>query len=274
MAQTLDGFFAKLGRAKQENKALYDEVDSLLDDYYVPSVEVDPETDERIIRAYIGKEEPPFAEWSVRVGEIVHNLHSALDHLAYQLARHGAGGHTAFPITDSEDIWRESVHMKRKATRRNAKRPRKTHGMATGAIAAIKSLQPYHGRQRVGLRLLRDLSSWDKHRLLQTGVFVTRVSSLVFHHDLPGYGIPASQVRTGRLYDGAEVIRFYLPPHPDGARAKVQVEAEIKTDVVFKKGTGAENRPVAQTLLTIADFIETEVWLALDSFLPPPPEPR
>lgn len=268
MTQTLEGFFGKLGRAKQENKALYDEIESLLNDYYAPGVEIDPKTDERVVRAYVIKDPPPFAEWSIRVGEIVHNLRSALDHLAYQLARHGAGGHTLFLIADSPDKWRQALHLKRKVTRQNARKLRWMHGMATGAVAAIERLQPYHGGDRVGLRLLRDLSNWDKHRLLQTAAFVSRVSSIDIHHDLPGYGIPPARIKLGRLYDGAEVMRFYLPPHPDGERAKVNVEAEIQTNVVFEKGTAAENRPVAQTLLTIAEFIETDVWLALERFLP------
>jgi hypothetical protein len=145
--------------------------------------------------------------------------------------------------------------------------------MNVRAVTAIKTLQPHVG-QDIRLALLRDLSNWDKHRLLQTTIFSTKVVGVGVYNDIPGVVLPMpAAIMRGRLYDGAVFYRFQLPYHPDGRPPKVDVQGHVESDVIFKKGTAAENRPALQLLFDIADFIELDVWLALESFLPPPPSP-
>jgi hypothetical protein len=70
-------------------------------------------------------------------GEVIHNLRSALDHLAYQLylrggKAQGKGRHVYFPICESKTVYDD-------------KKGRKTRGMTPGAIAAIDATHPYKG---------------------------------------------------------------------------------------------------------------------------------
>src|SRR5207253_1434562 len=85
--------------------------------------------------------------------DMLQNLRSALDHLAYQLIL--AGGaipsrQTCFPIFDTETGYRTMDS-------------RKVMGMQQHAIQAIDALKPYQGGNDV-LWLLHRLNNVDKHR--------------------------------------------------------------------------------------------------------------
>lgn len=90
-------------------------------------------------------------------GEVIQNLRSALDHIAYRLAGTKANRDTAFPIAKS----------KLEYERKNGVRSCRTKGMSSRAIAAIDAVQPYGGGNDV-LWHLHALNNIDKHRLILT----------------------------------------------------------------------------------------------------------
>jgi hypothetical protein len=90
-------------------------------------------------------------------GDVVHNLRTALDHLAHQLVLVGTPDgnpprQIEFPILDSRE-----EYEKRKAS--------KTRGMRGDAILAIDELKPYKDGNRALWRL-RELDNIDKHRMV------------------------------------------------------------------------------------------------------------
>ncbi len=90
-------------------------------------------------------------------GDVVHNLRTALDHLAHQLVLVGTPDGTPprqieFPIFDSEDDYEK---------RKDAK----TRGMRADAIKAIDDLKPYKEGNPTLWRL-RELDNIDKHRMI------------------------------------------------------------------------------------------------------------
>jgi len=90
-------------------------------------------------------------------GDVLQNLRSALDHLAYQLVVVGKNSpgpfsHVYFPIADNAEKYL-------------AERNRKVAGMREYAIAAIDAVKPYQGGNDLLWRLHR-LNNIDKHRLL------------------------------------------------------------------------------------------------------------
>jgi hypothetical protein len=92
------------------------------------------------------------------LGDILQNLRSALDHLAYQLVLVGTGSaatdaHVYFPIAD--DIARYE----------NAKRSGQLKGMRPAAVSAIDAVRPYKGGNDTLWRLHR-LNNIDKHRVV------------------------------------------------------------------------------------------------------------
>jgi hypothetical protein len=94
------------------------------------------------------------------IGDAIHNLRSALDHLAHLLMSVGTASpgpfpHVYFPI--SED-----------ASKYKADSRRKVQGMRQDAIEAIDAIEPYGGGAGEALYQLHCLNNIDKHRLLLT----------------------------------------------------------------------------------------------------------
>jgi hypothetical protein len=90
-------------------------------------------------------------------GDVIHNLRSALDHLAHQLVLVGNPNGSPprkieFPILDSQ-----AEYERRKAS--------KTEGMRADAVQAIDELRPYK-EGNLALWKLRELDNIDKHRMI------------------------------------------------------------------------------------------------------------
>lgn len=90
-------------------------------------------------------------------GDVIHNLRTALDHLAHQLVLVGTPDgnpprQIEFPILESEE-----EYEKRKAS--------KTRGMRADAVQAIDELKPYKEGNPILWRL-RELDNIDKHRMI------------------------------------------------------------------------------------------------------------
>ena len=64
---------------------------------YELTSEDDPQTDERVWYAEIKRDAPN--TWAPVIGDLLHNLHSALDHVAWQLAVERNYGHDLPPGT-------------------------------------------------------------------------------------------------------------------------------------------------------------------------------
>ena len=110
-----------------------------------------------LLRLYM---DPPMpVRWSVILGEVIHDLHSALEQAVYQLiidyTGHARKSGTGFPI----------VKTPAEFTRRG--RPQ-IRGVGPGPEAFIAALQPYRWRiRRVECMMLRSLRAFwnqDKHR--------------------------------------------------------------------------------------------------------------
>ena len=101
-------------------------------------------------------EVPP--EIPVVAGDVLQNLRSALDHIAYRLVLSGAGSmptqHVYFPI--ALDLQRY-----------NEKKTRDLRGASPAVINAVDAVKPYRGGTDALWRLHK-LNNIDKHRLLLT----------------------------------------------------------------------------------------------------------
>jgi hypothetical protein len=103
-------------------------------------------------------------DWALMIGDAVHNLRSALDHLAWQLVIANGGGHaitTQFPIHASDT-------RKNPYTGQIEARPCEVAGgIHPDALDIIKRVQPYNGGDE-GDKLWRihELDVIDKHRYL------------------------------------------------------------------------------------------------------------
>lgn len=85
MALSFEGADAKLARAFEHLESLNTEIQRVLDSQPYPvGAHYKPEAAE--IDLYALPAEFPLLAWGVRVGDCLHNLRSALDHIAWQLA--------------------------------------------------------------------------------------------------------------------------------------------------------------------------------------------
>lgn len=155
MPVRLDDSWTKLARGKEHLAALVEACGEYLDTGPQITVEMydDPETGGVEMR-FLGEPSPP-ARIGAIVGDVVHNLRSALDVAAWQLAiahdedaaRKGRSQVT-FPLTDSP------AEFKKRALRFFGEPARKV----------IEHLQPYQPSMEA-LGWLRELSNADKHRV-------------------------------------------------------------------------------------------------------------
>jgi hypothetical protein len=88
-------------------------------------------------------------------GDVIHNLRSALDHLAHQLVLVGS--------PDTEPSRAIEFPIAKDAASYEADKPRKVRGMRAEAVRAIDDLKPYKGGNDALWRI-HELDIIDKHR--------------------------------------------------------------------------------------------------------------
>ena len=171
------------------------------------------------MRVSILKQAP--AEIGVVVGDIVHNLRSALDHLACQFVisnGNSTSSATAFPI------FREDPKSTKKTL---SKWSSMTMGMSVEAIRFIDDCQPYKIRHLPNahhLTLLSTLSNWDKHHDIhavghyfeESGVVAT--GGLVEYREKPVFT---------RLEDKEEIFRYKTAQGSLGAETEINFRGKF-----------------------------------------------
>jgi len=207
---SLYGVDLKVARANRDLADLKESIASALHpDRYRISVERDPQTKNYVYRVYdVPAVEP---DWLLQAGEILYQLRSALDHLAWQLVVLDGGSpsdKTQFPVRDSP--------LDRKGNARplgtlmpEIKDPQ--------ILDLLNQCQPYSGTgleqltrseaREQPLWRLRVLNNIDKHRLLLIAVCALDLGTLWWA--LPqGVANPLFRLNTVGLKDGTPIAWF------------------------------------------------------------------
>jgi hypothetical protein len=244
----LDGPRGKVERAKKHLHDLEPAIRAFLGtNPYVIGTKRDAET-RRLIYYMVSVREPPPTVLGI-AGDVLQNLRSALDHLAYQLVLVGTGKpgpfeHVYFPIFDS-------------ASEYKAKKGRKVKGMRKEAIDAIDAAKPYKGGNDT-LWMLHSLNIVDKHRLLIAvgsafkGVNIAALAGRAFS-DLPDIQVPAfwlrPQDRMCPLKAGDEIFADLPDAEPDE-------NVQFAFGVAFSEPKISECEPMLETLQQMADLVD------------------
>ena len=263
------GCWAKLDHARRHVTDLDDAVRSFFDDAGNCPLLVSSFDEESRFHVFrVGPIPPQLAdiqvEAALRVGDAVHDLRSALDHLVWQLSLAGTEGaepsrprRVQFPISSSPEGYEHA-------------RATALSEVSRGAQDMLESYQPYHGAAGRPdnysgpyvhqLALLQQLSNADKHRLLTTVLSLSSGAQFLIPSDLLepvevtyfGFTLtttlpPVETDNEYRLEEGAAFARAKLrgPRLPDGTpvgRSMPSLSLE-------------ENRPIGPTLLRIADYV-------------------
>lgn len=108
----------------------------------------------RCLYRAVVREEPPIS-MALILGDILHNLRSSLDFVAWQCVLHGGGDPnraTGFPISDTEADFERDLRSR-------------VAGATAESLNVIRSAEPYKGGNDL-LWQLHHLNRFDKHRLL------------------------------------------------------------------------------------------------------------
>jgi hypothetical protein len=200
-------------------------------------------------------------EWPIILGEIMHNLRSALDHMITALTilekGHALEG-TEFPVFESEfDYSRVRSKGPHRGEPAAGSGLHKIRGLGSNAKAVVRSLKPFEVRktlppqQQPALALIHALNVIDKHRSIHVvrrmtanyGWRVVRDINLPFNFKLP----------VGEVTDGTILAEW----SPVGALdSEIDMEFEWGFDLCFGDGdqevailNGSPVIPICESLI-------------------------
>lgn len=175
----LDGIGLKIKRAKGEIDRLRSMEDTFFKNthYSIVRAEQNPISGKHIYRVRIDGL-PPSLDWGIYIGEIAHNLRSALNHLVYQLALLNSSNKRETVAGDK--LLQFPIFLYERDFKTKGKKRIKL--LTPEHQASIERLQPYKGSSSPLLKTI-DLTKWsgcdsplfwleeinntDKHRIIQ-----------------------------------------------------------------------------------------------------------
>ena len=247
----LEGSKLKVERAKEHIRQLEAEIRAFHERKpYRIVVEEEPQSGDQIYRVKI--KEQPSPRWATIIGDIVHNLRSALDLLANDLVRANCktpNRRTGFPIYESAKKFETQFLGK-------------VDGASTKAIRIIKSLKPYKGGNEPLWRI-HCLDIADKHRLILSVGAAYRHFTISPRLQIPWRNgeivkFPPIAIspadRQYPLKDNAEVFRVRASARtPD---SKFASDYQFSFEVAFGDGEVVQGEPVVPTLQQLINSVE------------------
>jgi len=248
----LRGVQAKLVRADQH----FDEFKAAINGYVdrVPEFtrgEIQTESEGRD-SLLLWMEERPQVEWSIIIGDFLHNLRSGLDHLVWQAvlaSENTPGDETAFPVLTV-----------RQTANRYGKHPLpNVHGgLRSDFRAVLDALQPYNAPDPTDhpLYVLHELSCIDKHRVIHT--VIVRLQNVRFTYSSD----PPETAEHIIDPDGDDDTRLVVFPAVDKAMAgidEVNVYATARIFVALDKEGPAKGEGVLATMRNLRQYVADAV---------------
>lgn len=260
----LDGSWWKFQRSYDQLKVLNDEIGAYVETYpFALSYESEIESRD-VVGRFIVTELPP-SMWAVQIGEIVHNLRSALEHAVWQLVLDNGQtpviGQTGFPVFNDEVSYLQG----------RGRRPpgvAMLKGVPDEARDFITSIQPYQSKARGldpredALCVLHELWNTDKHRLLH--VVALGLLAQRFQFAIEG-SLDIRELRVGSriLKDGTEVARF---PAPEGGKGTVKMNLDYTGEVILDETVPPAARMEVTELIGILGNEVRDVLRVLSGF--------
>jgi hypothetical protein len=164
---------------------------------YVIEDGIESPSGDRVLRVRFRERIDP--RWAAIVGDVVHNLRSALDLLAWQLVLSNGGTpdqNTAFPVAENAEKAAGTIQ-------------RRLRGASQSAIRLTSLLRPYETGNQT-LWPLHKLDIEDKHHLLVPVVVAQRGMSFDLVSPPGSFEIASAFIpqETFPVHDGDEVARF------------------------------------------------------------------
>lgn len=258
----LNGAYAKIRRANHHLSQLHASIEewgSAEENDHVPTFDYDPSQNR--LEFMLHKVKPDDINWSLIIGDVVHNLRSALDHLIFQLAL--LNGHpvekcrkSAFLVCIDEASYKESS--------------RRIQGLVSPtALAMIQVLQPYKAAAETGkdprksnLWIISQLDIIDKHRTLVIAAKNFRASSISYAVNEEEPMIIEAVDTWKPLVDGAKIATIDFSGAGIQHKGKVRVKAQTEVQIFFNEtGCGCDGLTVEDALRPCIRFVWDVVGL-------------
>jgi hypothetical protein len=203
---------AKIARAEKQTESLKMEIASFLaEKNYEVRQDTDHKTGRKTAVFNILKEIP--IEWAIIIGEIIHDLRSALDHIITDLtiAENGKSlDNTEFPIFEIDAGY---FSAKKDGTPSTISGLYKIRGVSARAKALIEAMQPFRRNpgDKSSLLVLNKLSIIDKHRTIH----IVRQQAAQFRCDVLRDIHPIEMnIPVGEVKDGTKLAEWLPAMEP------------------------------------------------------------
>jgi hypothetical protein len=254
----LSGVYGKLDRAEKYIEVFRDRLSTFLEGDPKPfgfRTDKTPRPDKSVdyVVAAVVRGQPPF-ELALLIGDIVHNLHSALDHFAYVLSKPSAQkkGRTFFPIfTDECEFKVNGV--------------RGIQTIEGDERTLIERVQPYAAFELTPdnspLEILRKLSNLDKHQLPVPMIAAAKDGATWLAVD--NAKIKWTHIEKGPVEDGTPVLVFTAIPEDPAAKMNVNpelaLEIRVRGESVSKRSTWIAEMSAESLLGMIYEYVRWRV---------------
>ena len=236
---SLQGVWKKLDRAEEQIKLLEGELRTYVEARpYRLTEEVEAQPDNTLLIRYQDVKEPDL-RFGVILGEIVHDLRSALDHLIHALVLRGRRRPypgNQFPIYDRQF-----------PDPRNPSRPNWVEGSTADLQgvhkryrAIIQEVQPYHRRHRAKfhpLYVLNQLWNTDKHNIVHGVALIPPKKHVPAQITLRTFGYSGFEavleIYTRVIEDDAPALGLRFVRAPYGTPRHMEVDAQFPVQVRF-----------------------------------------
>jgi hypothetical protein len=212
----------------------------------------------------------PLTDWGIILGDIAHNLRSALDHLVFELAKSGTNPNrerTQFPIFSDENEYLRPRCENGGASERD----RMLAGVPEEARKLIDAYQPFHPHPSAvpehakdrphPLSVLSAISNRDKHRVVKVAaasLFIVPTVTVVPTKE----GVTVDLRMIDKRKRDAEFFKFRTSPDP-----KAEVDVHVfagKPQVWFEaSGMRLDDRHIDALIDTVEDVVETCISAAV-----------
>jgi hypothetical protein len=252
----IDRVRVKIVRAIEHQRGLVEAVRAFLSSSpYRVSTKTDPAT--RRLIYYVESVQDTPVEISSIIGDILQNLRSALDHLAFELfmvgtlGKAGAGRHVCFPIFDDANGYNSNAAGRLK-------------GVSANVIAAIDATKPYRGGNDVLWRIHR-LNNIDKHRFLVTVGSAFRSLDLGAHmqQKMSELKPELAKIEFPPLFFKPADKMFPLKPGDelflDAPDAKPNPKMQFRFEIALGENGVIEGEPLIETLQSMIGTVDNLV---------------
>jgi hypothetical protein len=210
-------------------------------------------------RVYAVVREQPPPDLAPMIGDAVHNIRSALDYLAYELAPPNvrSKGTTQFPICDTEQKFKSSAY--------------RIEGITGNERELIERLQPFRSvnPRTAPLAVLNRLSNRDKHRLLVPVVAGVNLRDVWVGSD--NADVRFTHLELGTVEHDALIVGFTARPKDSSQELVINPSRPTLQITLDPRDTGWTDRSLDDVLSVLHHYVERTVidaWFRY-GFLPP-----